>query len=102
MEYTPEILQKVKTFGALGLSAKRIALLIGFSKTDEQTFIADFNDEKSLVFQIYEQGVSIGEYNQDAILMKQAEKGDLFAIQELKIRQFNRDLEEDRKERFGI
>lgn len=102
MEYTPEILQKVKTFGALGLSSQRIALLLGLSPKDTQAFIIEFNDTTSLVYKTYEQGVAIGEYNQDAALMKQAEKGDLFAIQELKIRQFNRDLEDDRKERFGL
>lgn len=102
MEYTPEVLQKIKTFGALGLSAKRIALLLGLTSTDEETFLADFNSPESRIYRAYEQGGAIGEYNQDAVLMKQAEKGDLFAIQELKIRQFNRGIEDDRKERFGI
>ena len=55
-----------------------------------------------MIYKVYHQGVAIGEYNQDAALMKQAENGDLYAIQELKIRQFNRDLESDRIERFGI
>lgn len=102
MEYTPELLQKIKTFGALGLSAKRIVLLLGLSIADEKTFMVDFDSPDSPIHRAYEQGVAIGEYNQDAALMKQAESGDLFAIQELKIRQFNRGIEDDRKERFGI
>ena len=102
MELTNDILQKIKTCGALGYPARRVAVLVNLASVDQDDFFRDFYDVNSMIYKVYHQGVAIGEYNQDAALMKQAENGDLYAIQELKIRQFNSDLDSDRIERFGI
>lgn len=102
MELNSDILQRIKICGALGYNARRIAVLIELPEKDLPDFLCAFSDKTSPIFVAYEQGVTIGSYNQDAALMKAAEKGDLFAIQELKDRQSERELEDDRKERFGI
>lgn len=102
MELNSEILQRIKTCGALGYNARRIAVLIELPEKDLPDFLCAFSDITSTVYSAYQQGVAIGSYNQDAALMKLAEKGDLFAIQELRERQYEQKLEDDRKERFGI
>lgn len=101
MEFTADILQKVKAFGALGYNAERIARLLGIPPHFKEDFFLQFNDLQSPVSEAYQQGIAIGDYNLDAALMKKAETGDVFAIQELKERQEARELRDDLKLRFG-
>lgn len=95
-------LTKIRNFGALKYSEKQICKMLGLFGDDELKFMVEFQDENSPIRQYYEQGVAIGQYNIDAELAKQSEKGDVFSIMELNKRQEQNKLNNLKKELFGI
>lgn len=76
--------------------------MLGLFGDDEVKFMVEFQDENSQIRQFYDQGVAIGQYNIDAELAKQSEKGDVFSIIELNKRQEHNKLNNLKKELFGL
>lgn len=95
-------LKRIINFGALKYSAIKICKILGYNKAQTEQFLIEFENEDSAVRRNYDQGVAIGEYNIDAELAKQAEKGEIFSIIELRKGQYHRKIEDLKKDLFGI
>jgi hypothetical protein len=102
MQLNEITLKKIINFGALKYSALKICKLLAFNREQTQLFLIDFENDASPIRINYDQGVAIGEYNVDAELAKQSEKGDIYSIQELDKRQYFRELDDLTKELFGV
>ena len=93
---------KIRNYGALKYSKERICKMLGLFGEDAQRFLVEFEDEESQIRQFYDQGVAIGDYNIDAELAKQSEKGEILAIIQLQDRQEKTKISTLKKELFGI
>lgn len=96
------ILTKIRNYGALKYTVDRIIVLLGLDPDEAEEFTVLFEDRKSQVRRLYEQGVAIGEYNIDVELAKAGEKGDVFAIMEIGKQQETRKLNQLKKDLFGV
>jgi len=96
------ILTKVVNFGALKYGPHQICKLLGLNQQQRDQFMVHFTNQESELRINYEKGVSIGEYNLDAELAKQGERGDVLSIMELGKRQYHRKMDELKKNLFGI
>lgn len=99
---TDQYISKVRTFGALGYDAERIADLLDLHGKTRAELIVRLSipgDELSVA---YDNGRAIGEYNIDVELTKQAERGDIDAITALGERSKERKIKDLRKNMFGI
>lgn len=97
-----EYISQVRTFGALGYSPERIADLLGLTRLQRSVLNLRIVSPGDTYYTAYRNGISIGEYNIDAELAKQAERGDIDAITALESRKQQR-LEFDlRKQLFGV
>jgi hypothetical protein len=102
VEYKSEILQKIRNFGALQYDADRICLLLGLSGNEKNEFLIDFQNEDSTVYQFYNQGEALGEYNVDAELAKLSDKGDAESIELQEKLRKNRKVNKIKSEYFGV
>lgn len=93
---------KIRNYGALKYEPEQICKILGLSSDDSQRFLVEFQDEESEVRKFYDQGVLFGDYNIDAGLTKQSEKGDIMAIIQLQERQEKTKISRLKKELFGI
>lgn len=96
------LLIKVVNFGALKYGPHQICKLLGLNSVQKEEFMIHFNNVESELRIHYEKGLSIGEYNLDAELAKQGEKGDVFSIIELSKRQYHRKMDDMKSDLFGI
>lgn len=97
-----EYVNQVRTFGALGYSIDRIAKLLSLSRVQKAALLIRLGIADDPYAIAYANGRAIGEYNIDAELAKQAEKGDISSIEMLEQRK-NARIELDlRKELFGV
>lgn len=99
---TNQYISKVRMFGALGYDAERIADLLGLHgeiRTELMVRLSIKGDELRVA---YDNGRAIGEYNIDAELTKQAERGDIEAITTLAERSKERKLKDMKKDLFGV
>lgn len=97
-----EILEKVRTFGAFRYSVFKMLSLLNIEAEQHDLFIEEFDNKESRVRRYYEQGVAMGEHNVSVALMKKAEEGDVFASQQLEDLSDKRNVENLRKELFGV
>jgi hypothetical protein len=95
-------LAQVKSCGLVGTQPNQICKILGFVGETRRSFLIDFENEESKIRMIYDEGVAIGEYNIDAKLTKEAEKGDVFSIQQLKKNQEKREVDDLVKNLFGV
>lgn len=97
-----EYVSQVRTFGALGYSIDRIAKLLSLTKKQKMALLIrlDIADDPYAI--AYANGRAIGEYNIDAELAKQAEKGDISSIETLERRKNERIELDLRKQLFGV
>lgn len=102
MLISDEYLSQVRSFGALGYSPERIANILGLSKKEKFALLLRISIPGDTYFQAYTNGKSIGEYNIDAELAKQAEKGDVAAIETLERRKNDRIELDLRKQLLGV
>ncbi len=93
---------KIRNYGALKYAPERICKILGLFGEDSQRFIVEFQDEESQIRQFYDQGVAIGDYNIDAELAKQSEKGDIMSIMQLQERQEKTKISNLKNQLFGI
>lgn len=93
---------KVMNYGALKYSPEKICVILGFDEITTNEFMLEFQDQKSTVRKSYNRGVLIGEYNVDAELAKQSEKGDIFSIQQLREIQDKREVSDLINKLFGV
>lgn len=93
---------KIRNYGALKYTPERICKMLGLFGDDAQRFLVEFQDEENQIRQFYDQGVAIGDYNIDAELAKQSEKGDILSIIELNNRQQRTKVNNLKKELFGL
>lgn len=93
---------KIRNFGALKYTPERICKMLGLFGENAQRFLVEFQDDESEIRQFYDQGVAIGDYNIDAELAKQSEKGEILAIIELNNRQQRTRINTLKKELFGL
>jgi len=93
---------KIRNYGALKYAPERICKMLGLFGEDSQRFLVEFEDEESQIRQFYDQGVAIGDYNIDAELAKQSEKGEILAIIQLQERQEKTKISTLKHELFGI
>ena len=99
---TDQYISKVRTFGALGYDAERIADLLdlhGKTRAELIVRLSIPDDELSVA---YNNGRVIGEYNIDVELTKQAERGDIDSITTLAERSKERKIKDLRKNIFGL
>ncbi len=102
MVTNPEILEKVKTFGAFQYDVYKIITLLNILPEQRADFVIEFEDKTSTLRRYYEQGVAIGEHNLSVALRKRAEDGDVFANQQLEDFMGKKKVESLRKELFGV
>ena len=95
-------INKIRNFGALNYAPERIADLLGYAGEDRKQLFIQLADEKSEAHIAYLQGQSIGKYNIDAQLAKQAERGDADSVKLLQDRQNDETISNLKKELFGI
>jgi hypothetical protein len=81
MIHSPEILNKVTSYGVLGYTADQIISLL--LPTDEAAFRADFFDRESALSRAYRQGVNTGRYTLDKRMFDAAQDGDQSANEAL-------------------
>ena len=99
---TDRYIPQVRTFGALGYDAERIADLLdlhGDVRTELLIRLSIPDDKLRIA---YENGRAIGEYNIDVELTKKAESGDVFAIMERSNRAHTREINDMKRKLFGI
>ena len=99
---TDMYIQKVRTFGAMGYSPERIAGLLDLRGRERAELIIRLSICGDDVCVAYDNGRAIGEYNIDAELTKQAERGDVDSIETLAARSKERKLKDMKKDLFGI
>lgn len=63
MQYSDEILSRVKTYGALGYDIEKIITLV--RPDDESAFAEEFKNPSSLLYKAYKSGFAAGQYNRD-------------------------------------
>lgn len=97
-DYSPQI----RTFGSLGYSPERIADLLGLSGDSRRELVMRLEIEGDELHTAYRHGLAIGNWNIDAELSKQAERGDLDAIKLRSERSKERKVADVKKEKFGI
>lgn len=98
---TDKYISKVRTFGAFGYDAERIADLLslhGRTRTELIVRLSIHGDELRVA---YDNGRAIGEYNIDVELTKLAERGDIDAITTLAERSKERKMKDLKKDLFG-
>lgn len=97
-----EYLSQVRAFGALGYSPERIANMLQLRGKKRVAFLLRVRLPGDSYEQAYKHGHAIGEYNIDAELAKQAERGDTQAIELLERRKNDRIELDLRRELFGV
>lgn len=102
MRVDQNTLNKIRNYGALKYTCDRMCILLGLDSRDQAWFIGQMEDARSEVRKFYDQGVAIGEYNQDVELAKQGEKGDVLSIIELNKIQHDRKVNKVKKDLFGV
>jgi len=95
-------LMKIRNYGALKFSVEKMCRILRFFGDDKNNFIVEMKKPNSEVRTYYDQGAAIGDYNIDAELAKKAEKGDVLCIMELSRRQHNNQINQLKKDLFGI
>jgi hypothetical protein len=63
MDYSKEFLQKIKSFGLLGWDLEKILSVLSLQPHERAQFLADFADEDSVVFAMYQTGLNTGQFN---------------------------------------
>jgi len=99
---TDQYISKVRTFGALGYDAERIADLLALSGEERLELTVRLSIPRDALRVAYDNGRAIGEYNVDAELTKLAERGDIDAIETLAARSKERKLKDMKKDLFGV
>lgn len=66
MDYSKEFLQKIKSFGLLGWDLDKILSVLSLQPYERAQFLADFADEDSVVFAMYQNGLTTGQFNLSA------------------------------------
>ena len=89
MEATTELLGKVTGMGMLGYDVQKIINILDIE--DEDGFMKEFNDKKSLIAKAYQKGVDKSDYIIDSKLYELAKTGDKKAIEMYEKRK-NRDI----------
>lgn len=79
METTTEFLSKITGMGTLGYDVQKIINILDIE--DEEGFIKEFNDKKSLITKAYQKGVDKSDYIIDTKLFEMAKTGDMKAIE---------------------
>lgn len=97
-----EHIGKIKSFGALGYDAHRIADLLGLDAGQRNELLMRLNTPTDSLTIAYEQGRAIGEYNIDVELTKMAERGDGDSAILLAERAKKREVNDLKKRLFGI
>lgn len=96
------IISKIRTYGALGYSHERIADLLDLKKEDRTLLLIQLQVPGNEYHDAYKNGFAVGEWNIDAELAKQAEKGDIDAINALANRSKERSQRDLKKALFGL
>jgi 3-methyladenine DNA glycosylase AlkC len=84
MQYTPDQLSKVTQCGMLSYPPQKIVNIFDFE--DEAKFLADFENKESEIYKAYQKGKDKADFIIDHKLFELAQKGDLNALKEFKLR----------------
>lgn len=95
-------ISQVRTFGAFGYDAARIADLLNLHGEERAELVVRLSIPGDELRVAYDNGRAIGEYNIDVELTKQAEKGDVDSIVALAERSKERKMKDMKKELFGV
>ncbi len=99
---TDQYISKVRTFGAFGYDAERIADLLGLHGRTRSELIVRLSMTGDELRVAYDNGRAIGEYNIDVELTKLAEHGDIDAIETMAARSKERKIKDMKKDLFGV
>lgn len=102
MSLPPEYINQVLTFGSLGYKPERICRLLGLRGKERLALQLLLDTPGSNFYEAYHRGRALGEYNIDAELAKQAERGDPDAIELLETRKEERVELDLRMQLFGV
>lgn len=92
MEYDEATLAKIVDLGKLGYPAEKCSNILGYKGAEKAGFLADFEDDKSQVFENYQNGKDLADFEMDTKVYQLAKAGDLAAIKEFELR----------RTRFGV
>ena len=93
---------QIRTYGALGYSYERIADLLELKKEERALLLICLTTPGDEYHEAYRHGLAVGEWNVDAELAKQAEKGDIEAVEALAARSKERIRRDLKKKLFGV
>lgn len=97
-----EYVNQVLTFGSLGYKPERICRLLNLKGEKRLTMMLRLEMPGDDLYEAYHRGRALGEYNIDAELAKQAERGDPDAIELLETRKEERQELDLRLQLFGV
>lgn len=97
-DYTSQI----RSFGALGYSADRIASILNLRGKERAELLFRLSLPNDEYYTAYQNGLAVGEWNIDAELAKQAERGDVESITALAARSKERKMKDLKNNLFGI
>ena len=95
-------LKKIRDWAALGHTPGQIASLLGVSYQHREAFLDEFPRPDTKVNQYYMQGKAMMDYNVNVELTREAERGDIAAIETLDLRKQNQKVAELLSDLFGI
>lgn len=95
-------LTTVFRLGKLNYSADRICRILALDRNQRIEFMDLFNDPDSELSRMYEKGVAIGEMKVDITLGKEIKKGNILAVIEQGNRTYYREINDMKKDLFGI
>lgn len=95
-------LKKIVNYASLKYSPQKICLLLDLDHEQTEQFLIEYNNLGSVIRHHYDRGVTIGEFNVDAALAKQAENGDILSITEQATRQYRTKINDLKKELFNL
>jgi len=102
MEITHEIIDRVKNFGALGLSYDRIISLLMVPGFQKELIIEKLSTPGDELYEAYNYGLAVGDYNKEAKMEKLAESGDVDTINTQRIYRKQKKVEDLKRKLFGI
>lgn len=102
MQIDSEILKKIRNFGALNIPFFRVPILLQLNKSDSKFILDELNKTDSELRLTYDEGAAMGDYNKEAAIEKEAEKGDSFALQNQRYYRQQKKIDILKQDLFGI
>lgn len=97
-----QLLKRIRDYGALGHTPGQIVALLRIPLRERDAFLDEFERPETRVYEFYQNGKAIMDYNTNVELAHQAEKGDIDSISLLDQRKENQKVNELLADLFGL